>query len=72
MKQTTSSKRINQDDKTSWNQYSGSKQSHDVNVNQMNIKDNKTGDHYFYNPKQGNGRSGVCFGDAERKGQQKK
>ena len=67
---TTSSPRIVQDEKVSWNQYDGSKKSHDVNVTQMNSKDIETGDHTFYNPKQG--RSGVALGGAERKGQNKK
>ena len=67
--QTTSSKRVNQDGKTSWNQYQGSKDSREVQVTQINIKDNKTGDHYFYNAKQG--RSGVALGGAERSGHKK-
>lgn len=63
---TTSSKRTNVDGKIGWNQYDGEKNCHDVNVTQMNIKDSKTGDHMYYNPKQG--RQGVALGNAERKG----
>ena len=67
--QTTSSKRENKGGKISWNQYQGSKDSREIQVTQMNIKDTKTGDHYFYNTKQG--RSGVALGGAERSGQKK-
>lgn len=66
---TTSSSRTNVDGKISWNNYDGTKGSHDVNVTQMNVKDSKTGDHMFYNPKQG--RQGVALGGAERKGKVK-
>lgn len=69
-KQTTSSKRTIVDGKVGWNGYDGSKESHDINVTQMNIKDVNTGDHIYYNPKQG--RQGVALGGAERTGQKKK
>ncbi len=62
---TTSSKRTNENGKVAWNTYDGTKKSRDINVTQMNIKNTKTGDHAYYNPKQG--RQGVALGGAERK-----
>ncbi len=41
----------------SWSNYSGSKDSHDVQVDQMNSKDYE-GSHTFYSPK--SGRQGVA------------
>ncbi len=63
---TTSSPRTNSEGKVSWRNYDGTKDYHDVNATQMNVKDKKTGDHMFYNLKQG--RQGVALGGAERKG----
>lgn len=65
MREHTSSKRVSKDGKVSWNNHEGTKQSHEVNVTQMNVKDTKTGDHTFYNPK--SGKMGVALGGAERK-----
>ena len=65
MDKHTSSERVSKDGKVSWSNYDGTKQSHDVNATQMNVKDTSTGDHTFYNPK--SGRMGVALGDAERK-----
>ena len=62
-KNTTSSERVVKDGKVSWNQYDGTKESHDVNVTQMNIK-SSDGTHSFYNSKQG--REGVAGPNAER------
>lgn len=36
-----------------WQNYYGTKDSHDVTVNQYNIKDTETGSHKFFNPKSG-------------------
>ncbi len=51
----------------SWSNYSGSKGSHDVEVNQMNSKDyeGEYGEHTFYSPK--SGAQGVVGPNAERK-----
>lgn len=61
----TSSKRVVKDGKVSWNNHEGTKESHEVNATQMNVKDIKSGDHTFYNPK--SGKMGVALGEAERK-----
>lgn len=52
----------------SWSNYSGSKESHDVEVNQMNSKDydGEHGEHTFYSPK--SGAQGVAGPNADRKG----
>ena len=65
MKEHTSSSRVSNDGKVSWNNYEGTKQSHEVNATQMNVKDIESGDHTFYNPK--SGKMGVALGGAERK-----
>lgn len=62
---TTSSSRISSGGKVSWNNYSGSKESHDVAVTQMNVKDTETGDHTFYSP--ASGRMGVAGGNRDKK-----
>ena len=69
-KQTTSSKRTVEGGKVAWSSYDGTKNARDINVTQMNIKDTNTGDHIYYNPKQG--RQGAALGGAERTGQKKK
>jgi hypothetical protein len=52
----------------SWTKYSGSKESHDVEADQMNSKDyeGKYGEHTFYSPK--SGKQGVAGSNASRKG----
>lgn len=65
MKEHTSSQRVSSDGKVSWNNYEGTKQSHEVNASQMNVKDVESGDHTFYNTK--SGKMGVALGGAERK-----
>ena len=47
----------------SWSNYSGSKDSHDVQVDQMNSKDYE-GNHTFYSPK--SGRQGVAGGNRDK------
>lgn len=59
---STSSKRVSSDGKVSWNNYEGSKESHDVQATQMNVKEN--GDHYFYNTQ--TGVQGVALSGYER------
>ncbi len=59
---STSSKRVSSDGKVSWNNYEGSKKSHDVQATQMNVKEN--GDHYFYNTQ--TGVQGVALSGYER------
>ncbi len=51
----------------SWSNYSGSKESHDVEANQMNSKDydGEYGSHTFYSPK--SGVQGVAGPNADRK-----
>ncbi len=61
----TSSKRVVKDGKVYWNNVAGTKQSQDVNVTQMNVKDLKTGEHMFYNPK--SGVQGVAGGNRDKK-----
>lgn len=58
---STSSKRVVSDGRVSWGNYNGTKDSHDVQVDQMNYKDTSTGDHTFYNPK--SGAQGVAGGN---------
>lgn len=55
----------------SWSRFGGTKESHDVQVDQMNSKDydGKYGSHTFYNPK--SGAQGVVGPNAERKGSKK-
>ncbi len=60
---STSSKRVSSDGKVSWNNYDGSKQSHDIQATQLNMKEN--GDHYFYNTR--TGVQGAALSGAERK-----
>lgn len=48
---------------TYWNNYSGTKESHDVHVNQMNSKDTE-GNHTFYNPN--TGVMGVAGGNRDK------
>ena len=59
---STSSKRVSSEGKVSWNNYEGTKESHDVQATQMNVKEN--GDHYFYNTR--TGVSGAALAGAER------
>lgn len=49
---TAGTSRVHDSSGTSWTNYSGTKDSHDVTANQMNYKDNY-GNHTFYNPKTG-------------------
>lgn len=60
----TSSERVNQDGKVSWNNYDGTKSSHDIQATQMNSKDTTTNDHTFYNTK--SGVMGVAGGNRDR------
>lgn len=62
---TTSSARVVSEGKVSWNNHEGSKDSHEVQVTQMNVKDINTGDHTFYNAK--SGVMGVAGGNRDRK-----
>ncbi len=59
---STSSSRVSSDGKVSWNNYDGTKESHDVQATQMNVKEG--GDHYFYNTK--TGVQGVALSGYER------
>lgn len=65
MKAHSSSDRVVKEEKVSWSNYEGSKDYHEINATQMNIKDLKTGDHIYYNTK--SGKMGAALGDAERK-----
>lgn len=65
---TTSSKRINDGKSVLYTQYTGTKESHDIQARQMNIK-YKDGGHAFYNPMQG--RQGYAGPNAERKSDKK-
>lgn len=59
---STSSKRVSSEGKVSWNNYEGTKESHDIQATQMNVKEN--GDHYFYNTQ--TGVQGTALAGAER------
>ena len=47
----------------SWNNYTGTKVSHDVQADQLNSKD-YSGNHTFYSPK--SGRQGVAGGNRDK------
>ena len=49
---TAGNSRIGNSTGTVWNNYSGSKHSHNIQANQINFK-NSSGDHYFYNTQTG-------------------
>lgn len=49
---TSGGSKIKDSEGYSWNNYSGTKDSRDVTVNQYNVKD-YDGNHKFYNPKTG-------------------
>ena len=61
---TSAGSRINNNDSVGWNNYSGTKGSHDTQVNQYNVKD-RDGNHTFYSPK--SGRMGVAGGNRDNK-----
>ncbi len=49
---TAGDSRVHDSDGVSWNNYSGTKSSHDIEANQFNSKD-MDGNHTFYSPKSG-------------------
>lgn len=61
---TSAGTRRNDSKGVSWNNYQGTKTSHDVRVDQMNFK-SKDNDHTFYSPK--SGKQGVAGGNRDRK-----
>lgn len=64
---TSAGSKYHDSDGVSWCNYSGTKDSHDVQVNQMNSKnyEGKYGEHAFYSPK--SGREGIAGCNADRK-----
>lgn len=62
---TTSSTRVKSGDKVLWNNFQGTKDSHDLAATQMNIKDTKTQEHTYYSP--ASGPMGVAGGNRDRK-----
>lgn len=62
---TQGGSKLNKDGVVSWNNYQGSKESHDVEVTQMNMKDTDSGDHIYYNPK--TGKEGAALGTERQK-----
>lgn len=63
----TSSKRVVSEGKVSWNNYEGSKESHEVNATQQNLK-LPDGTHIYVTKE---GKTGAALGNAERPGQKK-
>ena len=49
---TAGNSRVHDSTGVSWSNFSGTKDSHDVEANQLNTKDRK-GNHTFYSPKSG-------------------